>query len=81
MEPPTIGALAIPNRIVIAAMCQYSAVGPIAEPGHAEAIMGNGDADTIGIARTILHDARGPWHAAAALRAKVIPPNQCRRCR
>ncbi|MBC7520265.1 MAG: NADH:flavin oxidoreductase/NADH oxidase [Sandarakinorhabdus sp.] len=56
------------------------AVGLITEPGHAEAILNNGDADMIGIARAILFDPRWPWHAAAALGAKVIPPNPYRRC-
>jgi 2,4-dienoyl-CoA reductase-like NADH-dependent reductase (Old Yellow Enzyme family) len=47
------------------------AVGLITEPEHAEAILGNGDADMIGIARGILYDPRWPWHAAARLGAQV----------
>ena len=51
------------------------AVGLITEPAHAEAIVANGDADLIGLARAVLYDPRWPWHAAAALegQAKVAP--------
>ncbi|MFZ4689800.1 MAG: NADH:flavin oxidoreductase/NADH oxidase [Polymorphobacter sp.] len=56
------------------------AVGLITEPEHAEAILNNGDADMVAIARAILFDPRWPWRAAIALGAKVIPPDQYRRC-
>ncbi len=56
------------------------AVGLITEPEHAEAILGNGDADLIGLARTILYDPRWPWHAAAQLGASAWAPNQYLRC-
>ncbi|HEY1607116.1 MAG TPA: NADH:flavin oxidoreductase/NADH oxidase [Allosphingosinicella sp.] len=52
------------------------AVGLITEPEHAEAIVHNGDADLVAIARGILYDPHWPWHAAAALGAHVRPPNQ-----
>jgi 2,4-dienoyl-CoA reductase-like NADH-dependent reductase (Old Yellow Enzyme family) len=52
------------------------AVGLITDPEHAEAIVATGDADMIGLARTILYDPRWPWHAAAALGAQVTAPNQ-----
>jgi 2,4-dienoyl-CoA reductase-like NADH-dependent reductase (Old Yellow Enzyme family) len=52
------------------------AVGLITEPEHAEAIVANGDADMVAIARAILWDPRWPWHAAAQLGASVKPPNQ-----
>jgi 2,4-dienoyl-CoA reductase-like NADH-dependent reductase (Old Yellow Enzyme family) len=52
------------------------AVGLITEPEQAEAIVATGDADMIALARTILYDPRWPWHAAAALGATVIAPNQ-----
>ncbi|GGE03386.1 oxidoreductase [Polymorphobacter glacialis] len=51
-------------------------VGLIAEPEHAEAIIAGGDADMIALARTILYDPRWPWHAAAALGARITVPNQ-----
>lgn len=56
------------------------AVGLITEPAHAEAIIANGDADLIGIARTVLYDPRWPWHAAAALGGHVRAANQYLRC-
>ncbi len=43
---------------------------------QAEAIVGTGDADLVAIARTILYDARWPWHAAAALGGRVRAPKQ-----
>lgn len=56
------------------------AVGLITDPTHAEAIIANGDADLIGIARTVLYDPRWPWHAAAALGGRVRAANQYLRC-
>ncbi len=56
------------------------AVGMITEPSHAEAIIANGDADMIALARTILYDPRWPWHAAAALGGQVEAANQYLRC-
>ncbi|EJN05643.1 NADH:flavin oxidoreductase/NADH oxidase [Phyllobacterium sp. YR531] len=56
------------------------AVGLINEPEHAEAIIANGDADAIGLARAILYNPRWPWHAAAALGAKTFAPPQYLRC-
>ncbi|RST30455.1 NADH:flavin oxidoreductase/NADH oxidase [Sphingomonas ginkgonis] len=52
------------------------AVGMITEPEQAEAIVGTGDADAIALARAILYDPRWPWHAAAALGARVRAPDQ-----
>jgi 2,4-dienoyl-CoA reductase-like NADH-dependent reductase (Old Yellow Enzyme family) len=47
------------------------AVGLITEAQQAEAIIGTGDADLIAVARAMLYDPRWPWHAAAALGAKI----------
>ncbi|PTM91473.1 NADH:flavin oxidoreductase/NADH oxidase [Mycoplana dimorpha] len=52
------------------------AVGLISGFEQAEAIVATGDADLVGIARTILYDPRWPWHAAAHLGANVRAPNQ-----
>lgn len=52
------------------------AVGLITEPEQAEAIIGTGEADFVGIARGILYNPRWPWHAAAQLGASVKAPNQ-----
>lgn len=56
------------------------AVGLITEPEHAEAIVSGGDADFIGVARTVLYDPRWPWHAAAKLGARVHAADQYLRC-
>lgn len=56
------------------------AVGLITDFDQAEAIVGTGDADMVGLARTILYDPRWPWHAAAHLGAAVAAPNQYLRC-
>ncbi len=52
------------------------AVGLITDFDHAESIVATGDADMIGIARTILFDPRWPWHAAAHLGAKIRVADQ-----
>ncbi|MFT9258052.1 MAG: NADH:flavin oxidoreductase/NADH oxidase [Acetobacter sp.] len=56
------------------------AVGLITGFEQAEAIVANGDADLIALARTILYDPRWPWHAAAHLGGHVRAPNQYLRC-
>jgi 2,4-dienoyl-CoA reductase-like NADH-dependent reductase (Old Yellow Enzyme family) len=43
------------------------AVGLITEPRQAEAIIGDGKADFVAIARGMLYDPRWAWHAAAEL--------------
>jgi 2,4-dienoyl-CoA reductase-like NADH-dependent reductase (Old Yellow Enzyme family) len=52
------------------------AVGLITSFEQAEAIIGTGDADMIALARTALYDPRWPWHAAAALGARIRAPKQ-----
>jgi 2,4-dienoyl-CoA reductase-like NADH-dependent reductase (Old Yellow Enzyme family) len=52
------------------------AVGLITEPAQAEAILAQGEADAVALARAMLYDPRWPWHAAAALGARVWAPNQ-----
>jgi 2,4-dienoyl-CoA reductase-like NADH-dependent reductase (Old Yellow Enzyme family) len=52
------------------------AVGLISDYEQAEAIVGTGDADLIGLARAILYNPRWPWHAAAHFRARVQAPDQ-----
>jgi len=48
-----------------------TAVGLITEPQQAEAILQNGDADLIAIARAFLYQPRWGWQAAAALGGEV----------
>jgi 2,4-dienoyl-CoA reductase-like NADH-dependent reductase (Old Yellow Enzyme family) len=43
------------------------AVGLITEPAQAEAILAEGRADAVALARGLLYDPRWPWHAAAQL--------------
>lgn len=52
------------------------AVGLITTPEQAEAIVAGGAADAIALARGMLWDPRWPWHAAAALGATVVAPQQ-----
>jgi 2,4-dienoyl-CoA reductase-like NADH-dependent reductase (Old Yellow Enzyme family) len=52
------------------------AVGLITDYEQAEAILSTGDADLIALARTILYDPRGPWHAAAHFGASIKAPPQ-----
>jgi 2,4-dienoyl-CoA reductase-like NADH-dependent reductase (Old Yellow Enzyme family) len=56
------------------------AVGLITGFEQAEGIVLTGDADMIALARTILYDARWPWHAAARFGATVSAPSQYLRC-
>ena len=52
------------------------AVGLITEPAQAEAIVADGRADLVALARGLLWNPRWPWHAAAALGASVTVPQQ-----
>jgi 2,4-dienoyl-CoA reductase-like NADH-dependent reductase (Old Yellow Enzyme family) len=52
------------------------AVGLITEAEQAEAIIANGDADAVALARGMLYNPRWPWHAAAKLGASVNAPRQ-----
>ncbi len=52
------------------------AVGLITEAEQAEAILSQGEADFVAIARGMLYDPRWGWHAAATLGAQVEAPPQ-----
>jgi 2,4-dienoyl-CoA reductase-like NADH-dependent reductase (Old Yellow Enzyme family) len=52
------------------------AVGLITEAEQAEAIVAEGRADMVALARGMLFDPRWPWHAAAKLGAQVEAPRQ-----
>jgi 2,4-dienoyl-CoA reductase-like NADH-dependent reductase (Old Yellow Enzyme family) len=56
------------------------AVGLITDAEQAEAIVANGQADAVALARAMLYDPRWPWHAAAKLGAQVVAPKQYWRC-
>ena len=52
------------------------AVGLITEPQQAEAILAEGKADMVALARGVLWDPRWGWHAAVALGAEPRMPRQ-----
>ena len=52
------------------------AVGLIATPKQAEAIVAEGKADMVALARAFLDDPHWGWHAANALGADVVRPKQ-----
>jgi 2,4-dienoyl-CoA reductase-like NADH-dependent reductase (Old Yellow Enzyme family) len=52
------------------------AVGLITEPKHAEAIVANGQADCVAVARAVLFEPHWPWRAAAELGGQVEAPPQ-----
>jgi 2,4-dienoyl-CoA reductase-like NADH-dependent reductase (Old Yellow Enzyme family) len=56
------------------------AVGLITEPRQAEAIIAEGRADLVALARGMLYDPRWTWHAARELGAEAAYPNQYLRC-
>ena len=55
------------------------AVGMISEAEQAEAIVADGKADFVAIARAFLDDPHWGWHAAYKLGAETVYPNQYRR--
>jgi NADPH2 dehydrogenase len=57
------------------------AVGMIADPRQAEAIVAEGRADCVALARGFLDDPRWAWHAADALGAEASCPPQYQRAR
>jgi len=59
------------RQISLASGMVTMAVGLITEPQQAEAILQNGDADLIAIARAFLYQPRWGWQAAAALGGEV----------
>lgn len=52
------------------------AVGLITDAHQADAIIAQGEADMVALARAILFDPRWPWHAASVLGAQVDAPPQ-----
>jgi 2,4-dienoyl-CoA reductase-like NADH-dependent reductase (Old Yellow Enzyme family) len=57
------------------------AVGMIADPHQAEAIIAEGRADCVALARAFLDDPRWSWHAADTLGAEIDCPPQYHRSR
>ncbi len=68
--------VAFAKRIKAETALPTIAVGLITTPEQAEAILVNGEADAIALARAALYDPRWPWHAAARLGASIVAPKQ-----
>ncbi len=68
--------VAFAARVKAATGLPTIAVGLITDPRQAEAIVADGQADMIALARGILYNPRWPWHAAAELGATVEAPKQ-----
>lgn len=66
------------SRIRKEASIPTAAVGMITEANQANAIINNGEADMVFLARELLRDPYWPLHAAKALKAEINPPRQYR---
>jgi 2,4-dienoyl-CoA reductase-like NADH-dependent reductase (Old Yellow Enzyme family) len=56
------------------------AVGMITQPRQAEAIIANGQADMVALARGLLFNPRWPWHAALELGVELEYHDRYKRC-
>jgi 2,4-dienoyl-CoA reductase-like NADH-dependent reductase (Old Yellow Enzyme family) len=81
LRPPVGPGYQVPHaeRIKRETGIPTMAVGLITSPHQAEAILAEGKADMIAIARAFLDDPHWGWHAAYALGAEVSLPPQYRR--
>lgn len=69
------------ERIRAATGITTMAVGMITGPRQAEAIIAEGRADMIALARAVMDDPRWAWHAARELGAEAAYPAMYARCR
>jgi 2,4-dienoyl-CoA reductase-like NADH-dependent reductase (Old Yellow Enzyme family) len=87
ISPAARPAIGPGNQVPLAAAVKKAsgmvvqAVGMIVDPHQAEAIVADGHADCVAVARGFLDDPRWAWHAAAALGADAVHPPQYRRAR
>jgi 2,4-dienoyl-CoA reductase-like NADH-dependent reductase (Old Yellow Enzyme family) len=87
ISPQARPAVALGYQVPLAAAVKKAsgiavqAVGMIVSPHQAEAIIADGQADFVALARGFLDDPRWGWHAAAALGADAVYPPQYRRAR
>jgi 2,4-dienoyl-CoA reductase-like NADH-dependent reductase (Old Yellow Enzyme family) len=73
--------LALAERVRRDSGLATRAVGLIAEPHQAAAVIASGQADMVAMARAFLDDPRWVWHAAEALGASAAMPPQYARVR
>jgi NADPH2 dehydrogenase len=71
--------VAFAEKVKLEAGIATRAVGLIATPKQAEAIVAEGKADMVALARAFLDDPHWGWHAAHALGADVARPKQYQR--
>jgi NADPH2 dehydrogenase len=71
--------VAFAGKVKLEAGIATRAVGLIATPKQAEAIVAEGKADMVALARAFLDDPHWGWHAAHALGADVARPKQYQR--
>ena len=77
-RPPMTPGFQVPfaERIRREAGIATRAVGLITDPVQAEAIVADGKADMVALARAMLTDPRWPWRAAVRLGETPTPPPQ-----
>ncbi|HYM31534.1 MAG TPA: NADH:flavin oxidoreductase/NADH oxidase [Candidatus Cybelea sp.] len=82
-RPPVAPGYQVPmaERIRRESGITTRAVGMILTPAQAQAIVAEGRADMVALARAFLDDPRWAWHAAEALGAKAAYPPQYERTR
>jgi 2,4-dienoyl-CoA reductase-like NADH-dependent reductase (Old Yellow Enzyme family) len=87
ISPAALPAIAAGYQVPLAAAVKKAsgiavqAVGMIVDPRQAEAIVADGHANCVALARGFLDDPRWAWHAAAALGADAAYPPQYLRAR
>jgi 2,4-dienoyl-CoA reductase-like NADH-dependent reductase (Old Yellow Enzyme family) len=69
------------HQVKQSARLAVRAVGMIADPDQAEAILGAGEADMVAMARAFLDNPRWLWHAAERFGVKLDYPPQYARSR
>lgn len=71
-----LGPLPFAERLRAETGLPTVAVGLITEPEQAEAVIAEGRADLVALARAMLFNPHWPWHAAARLGGQVQAPPQ-----
>jgi 2,4-dienoyl-CoA reductase-like NADH-dependent reductase (Old Yellow Enzyme family) len=80
-RPNLVANMNVPFAEIIKAQSGMATrtVGLIATPKRAEAIVGEGKADMVALARAMLDNPHWGWHAAKVLGAEVTRPKQYQR--